>query len=135
MADKNLDVEIVTPERVVFREPVDFVVVPGIEGYLGILPMHAPIVSGLNIGVLKVINKGKETKLAISGGFMEVNKDKVVILADTAESSDEIDVERAKAARERAQNRLANRTHDIDVIRAEMALRRALTRLKAVGRE
>ncbi len=135
MADKNITVEIVTPERVVFSEQVDFVVVPGIEGYLGVLPMHAPIVSGLNIGILKVITGGKETKLATSGGFMEVNNDKVVILAETAERSDEIDVSRAKAARERAEQRLASRTHDVDVARAEMALRRALIRLKASGNE
>ncbi|MHB9093859.1 MAG: F0F1 ATP synthase subunit epsilon [Eubacteriales bacterium] len=135
MADKNITVEIVTPERVVFSEQVDFVVVPGIEGYLGVLPMHAPIVSGLNVGILKVITGGKETKLATSGGFMEVNNDKVVVLAETAERSDEIDVSRAKAARERAEQRLASRTHDVDVARAEMALRRALIRLKASGNE
>ena len=128
-------VEIVTPERVVFSEPVDFVVIPGIEGYLGILPMHAPIVSGVNIGIIKVITAGKETKMATGGGFVEVNNDKVVILADTAERSDEIDVNRAKAAKERAEQRLINRTHDVDVARVEMAMRRALTRLKAVGRE
>lgn len=135
MADKNITVEIVTPERMVFSEDVDFVVVPGIEGYIGVLPMHAPLVSGLNIGVLKVITSGKETKMAISGGFMEVNNDKVVVLADTAEISNEIDVDRAKAARERAEQRLADRTHDVDIARAEMALRRALARLKATGSE
>jgi len=133
MADKSLTVEIVSPERIVFSEEVDFVVVPGVEGYLGILPMHAPIVVALTIGVMKVIIAGKETKLAISGGFMEVSDDKVAILADTAERGDEVNVIRAKAARERAEQRLANRTADIDAARAEMALRRALTRLKAAG--
>lgn len=133
MADKSLTVEIVSPERFVFSEEVDFVVVPGVEGYLGILPMHAPIVVALTIGVMKVIIAGKETKLAISGGFMEVSDDKVAILADTAERGDEVNVIRAKAARERAEQRLANRTADIDAARAEMALRRALTRLKAAG--
>ena len=135
MADKNIVVEIVTPERMVYSEPADFVVVPGIEGYLGILPLHAPIVSGLNIGLLKVIKEGKESKVAISGGFMEVNENKTVILADTAEHSDEIDVDRANAALERAEQRLANKSFDVDVARAEMAMRRALTRLKAAGRE
>ena len=135
MADKNIVVEIVTPERMVYSESADFVVVPGIEGYLGILPLHAPIVSGLNIGVLKVIKEGKESKVAISGGFMEVNENKTVILADTAEHSDEIDVDRANAALERAEQRLANKSFDVDVARAEMAMRRALTRLKAAGRE
>ncbi len=135
MADKNIAVEIITPERVVFSEMVDFVVIPGVEGYLGVLPMHAPLVGGLGIGVIKTIKDGKETKLATSGGFVEVNNDKVVILAETAERSEEIDVVRAKAARERAQQRLASRTHDIDVARAELALRRAMARLKAAGAE
>jgi len=133
MADKRLSVEIVTPDRIVFDEEIDFIVVPGIEGYLGVLPMHAPIVSGLDVGVLKVIRDGKETKMAISGGFMEVNNDKVVVLADTAEHADEVDVIRATSARERAENRLANRTADVDAARAEMALRRAMARLKASG--
>jgi F-type H+-transporting ATPase subunit epsilon len=135
MADRNVVVDIVTPERIVYSEPADFLVVPGIEGYLGILPLHAPIVSGLNIGVLKVIKEGKETKVAISGGFMEVNENRAVILADTAERADEIDVHRAEAARERAEQRLANKSYDIDIARAEMALRRAITRLKASGKE
>lgn len=133
MADKNITVEIVTPERATYSEPADFVVVPGVEGYLGILPMHAPIVAGVDIGIIKVIAGGKELKFAVGGGFMEVNQDKVVILADSAEKSDEIDVARAKAARERAEQRLANRTHDTDVLRAEIALRRAISRIKAAG--
>lgn len=135
MADKNITVEIVTPERVAYSEPADFVVVPGVEGYLGILPMHAPIVAGIDIGIIKVITGGQETKLAVSGGFMEVSNDKVVILADSAEQSDEIDVKRAKAAQERAEQRLANRASDIDVARAEAALRRAISRLKAAGHQ
>jgi len=135
MADRNLQVDIVTPERTVYSEDAEFVVVPGTEGSLGILPQHSPLVSGLNIGILKVIYNGKETKMAVSGGFMEVNNNKVVVLATAAETADEIDVNRAKAARERAENRLANRTHDIDVARAEVALRRALMRLKLAGHE
>ena len=133
MADKNITVEIVTPERITYSEPADFVVVPGVEGYLGILPMHAPIVAGIDIGIIKVIAGGKEIKLAVGGGFMEVNNDKVVVLADSAERSDEIDVNRAKAAQERAEQRLANRAGDIDVARAEVSLRRAVSRLKAAG--
>ncbi|MFZ5641410.1 MAG: F0F1 ATP synthase subunit epsilon [Bacillota bacterium] len=133
MADKNLQVDIVTPERTVYSEDADFVVVPGTEGSLGILPQHSPLVSGLNIGILKVIKDGKETKMVVTGGFLEVNHDKVVVLATAAETPDEIDVNRARAALERAQGRLANRTHDIDVARAELALRRALARLKASG--
>lgn len=133
MADKNITVEIVTPEREVYSEQADFLVVPGVEGYLGILPMHAPIVAGIDIGIIKVIAGGKEIKFAVGGGFMEVNQDRVVLLADSAESSEEIDVNRAKAAQERAQQRLANRANDIDLARAEFALRRAMSRLKAAG--
>lgn len=133
MADKNLTVEIVTPERVVFSQPVNFVVIPGVEGYLGILSGHASLVSGVDIGIIKVISGDTQTKLATSGGFLEVNEDKVIVLADTAERSNEIDVERAKAAHERAQRRLAARNPDIDVLRAELALRRSLARLKAAG--
>lgn len=135
MADKNIAVEIVTPERLVYSETADMIVVPGVEGYLGILPLHAPIVSGLNVGVLKVITGGKESKLAISGGFMEVSDNKVVVLADTAELGNEVDVLRAKSARERAEQRLSNRNSDIDAARAEMSLRRAIARLKAAGAE
>lgn len=135
MADKDLQVDIVTPERTVYSEGAEFVVVPGTEGSLGILPQHSPLVSGLNIGVLKVIKAGKETKMAVTGGFLEVNNNKVVILANAAETSDEIDINRARAALERAQGRLANRTHDIDLVRAELALRRAINRLKITGHE
>lgn len=135
MADKDLQVDIVTPERTVYSEEADFVVVPGTEGSLGILPQHSPLVSGLNIGVLKVIKAGTETKMAVTGGFLEVNHNKVVVLANAAEVADEIDVDRAKAALERAQGRLANRTHDIDLVRAELALRRAINRLKITGNE
>ncbi|KNZ68413.1 ATP synthase F1 subunit epsilon [Thermincola ferriacetica] len=135
MADKQVKVEIVTPERIVFSEEVEFVVVPGEEGYLGILANHAPIVAALKIGVMKVIQNQKEIKLAISGGFMEVSKNKLVVLADTAERGDEIDVARARAAKERAEQRLASRTHDIDLVRAELALRRAIARIKAAGYE
>lgn len=133
MADKSITVEIVTPERIVYSEEAEFVVIPGIEGYLGVLTGHAPLVSGVDIGIIKVVKGGAPSKLATSGGFLEVNKNKVVVLADTAECGDEIDVARAKAARERAERRLANRTADIDVARAEVALRRALTRLRATG--
>ncbi|GAB4266455.1 F0F1 ATP synthase subunit epsilon [Thermincola ferriacetica] len=135
MSDKQVKVEIVTPERIVFSEEVEFVVVPGEEGYLGILANHAPIVAALKIGVMKVIQNQKEIKLAISGGFMEVSKNKLVVLADTAERGDEIDVARARAAKERAEQRLASRTHDIDLVRAELALRRAIARIKAAGHD
>lgn len=135
MSDKKVKVEIITPERIVFGADVEFVVVPGEEGYLGILANHAPMVAALKIGVMKVVEDKQEIKMAISGGFMEINQNKLVVLADTAERGDEVDVIRAKKAKERAEQRLSSRTHDIDIVRAEMALRRAVARLKAAGHD
>jgi F-type H+-transporting ATPase subunit epsilon len=123
--------EVVSPERLVLREEVDSLVAPGSNGYLGILPGHAPLVTGLAPGVLEYKIEGKENKLAISGGFMEVYENKATILADTAERKEEIDLERAKRAKERAEKRLRERPEGLDVQRAELALRRALARIKA----
>lgn len=131
---KTQRLDIVTPEKVVFSEEVEFVVAPGVEGELGILPEHAPLVSALKIGVLRVQQDGNTFKVAISGGFIEVKNSRVVVLADSAEREDEIDVARAEAAKQRAEQRLANRSADIDVVRAEAALQRALARLKAAGK-
>lgn len=126
--------EIVTPERVVFSEDVDFVVAPGFYGSLGVLRNHAPLITALEIGELKVKQGGQEHKLAISGGFFEVKENKITVLADTAEAASEIDVNRAMEAKRRAEELLNQRTADIDAIRAELALKRALTRLKVAGK-
>lgn len=131
---KKITLEVVTPERTVLREQVDSLVVPAAQGYMGVLPGHAPIVAQLTIGVLSYKIDGKEYTAAVSGGFMEVAEDKAVLLADTAELAEEIDVERALRSKERAERRLAERTPDVDVVRAEAALRRAMARLKATGR-
>lgn len=132
MAENTLKLEVVTPERKVLSEEIVSLIVPAIEGYLGILPNHAPIISGLEPGVVKYKVGGNYKKMAISGGFLEVSANKASILANTAELADEIDVQRAQAAKERAEQRLQNKK-DIDVLRAELALKRALARLKAVG--
>jgi len=133
MAEKTQRLEIVTPERKVYSGDVRFVVVPGVEGELGFLPEHAPLVSALKIGIIRVQPaEGKPFKVAVSGGFVEVRNSKVSVLASTAEHEDQIDRERAERARERAEQRLAARTPDLDVARAELALKRALNRLKAV---
>lgn len=126
--------EIVTPERVVFSEDVDFVVAPGFDGYLGVLPNHAPLITALEIGELKIKQGGQEHKMAISGGFFEVKENKVTVLADTAEKASEIDVNRAMAAKKRAEELLNRRTADVDFMRAELALKRAVTRLKVAGK-
>src|SRR5690606_26321207 len=111
---KKITLEVVTPERVVLREQVDSFVVPAKEGYLGVLPGHAPLVAELSIGVLTYKGDGKENTAAISGGFMEVAHDKAVLLADTAELAEEIDVDRAMRARQRAEERLAKKDPGLD---------------------
>jgi F-type H+-transporting ATPase subunit epsilon len=129
MPDIRLDV--VTAERMVYSDDVDMVVAPGFEGQLGILPNHTPLMTTLLPGELRIKKGGEEVSLVISGGFLEVRPDKAIVLAGTAERADEIDVERAKAARKRAQERLSQqRELGIDGARAEASLRRSLARLR-----
>jgi len=126
--------EIVTAERVVFSDDVDVVVAPGVEGQLGILPHHAPLMTMLQPGELQVRKGGEEFSLAISGGFLEVRPDRVIVLADAAERAEEIDIARAEAAKRRAEERLKHPTPEVDTARAEAALRRAIARLQVVER-
>ena len=129
----SLRLEIVTAERVVYSDEADVVVAPGIEGQLGILPHHAPLMTTLQPGELRVRKGGEEFSLAISGGFLEVRPDRVIILADAAERAEEIDIARAEEAKRRAEERLHQRhAPGIDEAQVEAALRRALTRLKVV---
>lgn len=125
-----LQVEIITAEREVFNGEADMVVAPGSEGQLGILPKHAPLLTGLAIGELRLKQGGDETVLALSGGFMEVSHDQVTILADTAERAEDIDEARAEEARRRAEERRNQSQSDMDQVRAEASLQRALLRLK-----
>lgn len=132
MAGIRLD--IVTAEQAVYSEEVEMVIAPGVEGQLGILPHHIPLMTTLQAGELRIKKGGEEISLAISGGFLEVRPDRVVILADAAERAEEIDVARAEAAKRRAQERLAERhVYQIDGARAEVALRRSLARLKVAA--
>ncbi|MCC6313734.1 MAG: F0F1 ATP synthase subunit epsilon [Thermomicrobiales bacterium] len=127
----KLHVEIVTGERVVFSEDdVDMVVAPGSDGTLGILPHHAPLVTTLATGELRVVKGGAEEAMVVFGGFMEVTPDKVIVLADTAERAEEIDVARAEAARALAEGSIANRQEEADLASATAALRRANLRLR-----
>ncbi len=129
MAGIRLD--IVTAERMVYSEEVDMVVAPGFEGQLGILPHHTPLMTTLLPGELRIKKGAEEVSLAISGGFLEVRPDRVVVLADAAERAEEIDVERAEAARKRARERLTRqRELGSDGVRAEASLRRSLARLR-----
>jgi F-type H+-transporting ATPase subunit epsilon len=128
-----LRLDIVTVERLAYSADVNMIVAPGTEGQLGILPRHAPLLTALTYGELRVKREGQEESFAISGGFMEVQPDRVTVLADTAERAEEIDLERAEAARRRAEERLRDRAQDhVDFVRAEAALRRSLTRIKVV---
>jgi F-type H+-transporting ATPase subunit epsilon len=127
----KLTVEIVTGERVVFTEDnVDMVVAPGIDGMLGILPRHAPLITVLANGELRIKKGGQEQSIVVFGGFLEVTPEKVVVLADTAERAEEIDVARAEASRRRAEEARANRGSSIDLAAADLALRRASVRLR-----
>lgn len=131
----NIKLDIVTAERVVFSDDVDVIVAPGIEGQLGVLPHHAPLMTILQPGELLIKKGGEEFSLAITGGFLEVRPDRVVILADAAERADEIDIARAEEAKRRAQEWLSRPMPDVDAAaRAEAALRRALMRLTVAQR-
>jgi len=127
----GIRLDIVTAERMVHSDDVDLVVAPGSEGQLGILPHHTPLMTTLLPGEVRIKKGNEELLLAITGGFLEVRPDRVVILADAAERAEEIDVDRAEAARKRAQERLSQqRELGIDGARAEAALRRSLARLR-----
>ena len=126
----TIKIEIVTAERKLLEDDVDMVIAPGIDGQLGILPRHAPLLTALQPGELRLKKGGDETSLAITGGFLEVMPDRVTVLADAAEHSDEIDVARAEEAMKRAQERLQNRAQDLDLERALHSMRRAAIRVK-----
>jgi F-type H+-transporting ATPase subunit epsilon len=134
MADKILQLEIVTPRRVVFKGEVTSFSAPGVVGGFQVLYNHAPMLSSLKIGEVKIKDaSGTEFHYAISGGFVEVRENHVLLLAETAERTDEIDAQRAKSSRDRAQKRMAEKKSDIDFERARFALYRALNRLKIAG--
>ncbi|MFC1971163.1 F0F1 ATP synthase subunit epsilon [Chloroflexota bacterium] len=131
----KLKLEIVTAERVVYTEEVDAVIAPGTEGQLGILPHHAPLMTALQAGELLVRRGSEEDSLAISGGFLEVRPDRVIVLADSAERAEEIDSARAEVAKKRAEQRLVDRrVSGFDAARCEAALQRAMIRLMVTER-
>jgi F-type H+-transporting ATPase subunit epsilon len=132
---ERLTLELATPTRMVVAETVDEVVVPGSEGYFGVLPGHAPLLATLGIGELTYRIGREERQVAVAGGFAEVRNDKVIVLADTAELPQDIDRARAERARDRAEQRLSGRAQDeTDYARAAAALARALTRIQVSGR-
>ena len=121
--------EIVTAERVVYSEEVDILVAPGVDGELGILPSHAPLLTTLKSGEIRIVKDGEETFMSVSGGFLEVLGEKITILADTAEHAEEIDAERAEAALKRAQERVEAASTDMDLELALASMRRSQARL------
>lgn len=129
-----LKLEILSPERRAYSDEVDMVVVPGIDGQLGILPHHTRLISALGTGELKIKKGGTEEHMLISGGFVEVRPDRVIVMADLAEHSDEIDEARAVDARKRAEAELEG-THDpVDIARVRAALQTALMRERIATR-
>ena len=134
MAEK-LQLEVVTPDRLVLSESVDIVMAIGSLGEFGILPNHVPFLSPLMAGELRYRKDNQLDYMVVTGGFAEVSQNKVTVLAEAAERAREIDLDRAKRAKERAEKRLAlAKSEAVDHIRAEAALRRALLRLKVAER-
>ncbi len=132
--DKILDIEILSPEKMVFKGLAMVVTVPGVDGLFQVLNMHAPMVSMFEAGVITVQDeKGNRINFSTRGGVAEVLKNKVSILADTAEAKDDIDVERARNSMKRAEERLGSGGKHIDRERAKLSLQRARIRLKVAG--
>lgn len=129
MAD-HLELEIVTPERLVVHDTAEEVQIPGRSGYLGILPGHAPLITELGVGEISYRNAGSTTRLAVAWGFAEVLPNKVTILAEVSERAQDIDVARAQAAKQRAEEELRSNSPDTDYRKVQDALRRAETRIE-----
>jgi len=129
-----LKLEIVSPERRVYDDEVDMVIVPGRNGQLGILPHHTPLISSLGVGELRIKKGGSEESMLISGGFVEVRPDKVIVMADLAEHSDEIDQAKAVEARKRAEAQLGEVKDPVDIARVRASLQTALMRERIATR-
>lgn len=129
--EKSLKLEIVTPDKQVLNEEVDYVGAPGVEGEFGVMPNHIAFLSALQIGNLYYKKGGKAHFVFLSGGFADVNSNKVTILAESAEKAEDIDLERARKAKERAEARMKQQQESIDFARAQAALQRALSRIRA----
>jgi F-type H+-transporting ATPase subunit epsilon len=130
-----LKLEIATAERLVYAEDVSIVVAPGADGELAILPEHTSLLTTLKPGELRVVKDGKESLIAVSGGFMEVLSNRVTILADTAERSEEIDEERASIALKHAQEQMAQASSKMELEKAMAAMRRSQARVAVARRK
>ena len=125
----SFKLEIVTAEKLVYTGYVDILVVPGVDGELSILPGHAPLLTLLKSGEMRVVEDGQESYIAVSGGFLEVLNNKAGILADTAERAEEIDIDRAEAALKQARDRIESKASDMDLEKTLVSLRRSEARL------
>jgi F-type H+-transporting ATPase subunit epsilon len=135
MAEKSFKLEIITPRRVIFSGDVLSFSAPGVVGGFQVLYNHAPMLAAIGIGEAKLRDDaGNEIRYATSGGFVDVLQNQVTVLAETAERSDEIDLQRAKAAKDRADKRLQERLQNTDFDRARVALARAINRIRIAGR-
>ena len=130
----HIDLQIVTPDRLVVRERVDELQIPGSEGYFGVLPGHTPLLAALAIGEMWYRKGSNKTYISLAGGFAEVLPDGVTILARIAERADEIDADRVEAALKRAKERLTAGGSEIDYERARIALAKSLSRLQVLSR-
>lgn len=132
MAPKNkILLKIITPKQVVFEEKIDILEAPAVDGLIGILPSHAPLITALKTGVIRIVNENNERFISVSEGIMDVKPDQVNIVARTAELPEEINLDRAKEAKKRAERRMEEKSNKLDNARAEGALERALARIKA----
>lgn len=128
----SFTLKVITPEKEVYKGEADSITAPGMDGLFGVFKDHAPMVSGLGLGILSVKNNYSEELISLSSGFLEVSDNVVSVMADTAEKGSVVDVERAQEAKKRAEERL-QKQENIDRTRAEISLSRALNRLKASG--
>jgi F-type H+-transporting ATPase subunit epsilon len=132
---ETLELEIVTPERLVIHERVEEVQIPGLSGYLGVLPGHAPLITELGVGEITFRSGGTTTRLAVAWGFAEVLANKVTILAESCERAGEIDVARAQQAKQRAEETLRGQAPDINYDDEQGALKHAETRIEVAGKK
>jgi F-type H+-transporting ATPase subunit epsilon len=134
MAEKDkIQLDVVTPEELIYSGKIDFLEGPAMDGLIGILPNHAPLVTGMTIGIVRIVNEDSETEIAISNGFMEVLPEKISLVVRTAELPDMIDIERAEAAKKRAEEKMEKTSDRVEFAKAEAAYDRAVARLKAAG--
>ena len=131
---EGLRLDIVTPDKVVLNAEVDYVGACGVDGQFGLMPQHAPMLSALKVGELYYRQGGETHWVFVSGGFAQIADNKVTVLAESAELSSDIDVERAEQAKARAEAYLRDPKPDTDVLRAELALQRAIARLRTARR-